>query len=118
MWNITNRIKDEESWLSVPYGYPIQNCSYYILNEQLIEVPDWVIGEMYCGGVSLAQGYMNDPKRTAEKFIIHPITKERLYNTGDLGLYHPDGRIEFIGRKDGQVKIKGVRVECGEVQKN
>ncbi|EML1936706.1 amino acid adenylation domain-containing protein [Providencia stuartii] len=117
MWNITNRIKDEESWLSVPYGYPIQNCSYYILNKQLIEVPDWVIGEMYCGGVSLAQGYMNDPKRTAEKFIIHPITKERLYNTGDLGLYHPDGRIEFIGRKDGQVKIKGVRVECGEVQK-
>lgn len=116
MWNIANKIDNEPAWPSVPYGCPIQNCAYYILNRRLQEVPDWVVGEMYCGGISLAKGYLNDAQRTAEKFIHHPVTHQRLYNTGDLGLYHPDGRIEFIGRKDGQVKIKGIRIECGEVQ--
>lgn len=116
MWNIANKIDNEPEWSSVPYGCPIQNCEYYILNSRLQEVPDWVVGEMYCGGISLAAGYLNDSQRTDEKFIHHPVTYQRLYNTGDLGLYHPDGRIEFIGRKDGQVKIRGIRIECGEVQ--
>lgn len=116
MWNIANKIDNEPEWSSVPYGRPIQNCAYYILNSRLQEAPDWVVGEMYCGGISLAEGYLNDAQRTDEKFIHHPVTGQRLYNTGDLGLYHPDGRIEFIGRKDGQVKIRGIRIECGEVQ--
>lgn len=116
MWNIFNKIQNEPDWSSVPYGYPIQNCSYHLLNQRLQEVPDWVIGEMYCSGISLAKGYLNDKQRTSERFIFHPFSNERLYKTGDLGLYHPDGRIEFIGRKDNQVKIKGVRIECGEVQ--
>lgn len=116
MWNIANKIKNEPDWSSVPYGYPIQNCSYHLLNHRLQDVPDWVVGEMYCSGISLAKGYLNDEQRTAEKFIFHPVTKERLYKTGDLGLYHPDGRIEFIGRQDGQIKIRGIRIECGEVQ--
>ncbi|EBA8673431.1 amino acid adenylation domain-containing protein [Salmonella enterica subsp. enterica serovar Miami] len=116
MWNIANKIDNEPEWPSVPYGRPIQNCAYYILNSRLQEVPDWVVGEMYCGGISLAEGYLNDAQRTDEKFIHHPVSHQRLYNTGDLGLYHPDGRIEFIGRKDGQIKIRGIRIECGEVQ--
>lgn len=116
MWNIANKIDNEPEWPSVPYGRPIQNCAYYILNSRLQEVPDWVVGEMYCGGISLAEGYLNDAQRTDEKFIYHPVTHQRLYNTGDLGRYHQDGRIEFIGRKDGQVKIRGIRIECGEVQ--
>ncbi|MBE8612962.1 hypothetical protein CYG68_11140 [Morganella morganii] len=116
MWNIANKIDNEPEWPSVPYGCPIQNCAYYILNSRLQEVPDWVVGEMYCGGISLAEGYLNDVQRTDEKFIHHPVTHQRLYNTGDLGLYHPDGRIEFIGRKDGQIKIRGIRIECGEIQ--
>ena len=116
MWNIANKIKNEPDWSSVPYGYPIQNCSYHLLNHRLQDVPDWVVGEMYCSGISLAKGYLNDEQRTAEKFIFHPVTKERLYKTGDLGLYHSDGRIEFVGRQDGQIKIRGIRIESGEVQ--
>ena len=116
MWNITHEMTVEEGWSSVPYGRPIANCSYRILNASLGDVPDWVVGEMYCGGVSLARGYLNDERRTQERFILHPDSQERLYRTGDLGFYHPDGRIEFVGREDGQLKVRGNRVEAGEVR--
>ncbi len=117
MWNIAHKIEGiEAGWSSVPYGRPIANCGYHILDESLSDVPDWVVSELYCSGVSLARGYLNDAERTAERFIIHPVSQERLYRTGDLGFYHPDGRIEFVGRADGQLKVRGNRVEAGEVR--
>ncbi|XDZ52768.1 amino acid adenylation domain-containing protein [Neisseriaceae bacterium CLB008] len=117
MWNIAHKIEGiEAGWSSVPYGRPIANCGYHILDESLSDVPDWVVSELYCSGVSLARGYLNDAERTAERFITHPVSQERLYRTGDLGFYHPDGRIEFVGRADGQLKVRGNRVEAGEVR--
>ncbi|MEE3662021.1 amino acid adenylation domain-containing protein [Brenneria sp. g21c3] len=116
MWNIAQAITEEEGWSSVPYGRPIANCTYRILNASLEDVPDWAVGEMYCGGISLARGYLNDEARTQARFITHPESGERLYRTGDLGFYHPDGRIEFVGRQDGQLKVRGNRVEAGEVR--
>ena len=73
-------------------------------------------GELYIGGVGLAQGYWRDAEKTAASFIDHPRTGERLYRTGDLGRYLPDGSIEFLGREDFQVKIQGHRIELGEIE--
>ena len=78
--------------------------------------PDWVVGEMYCAGECLAKGYWRDPHQTAQVFVEHPRTGERLYRTGDLGRYRPDGTIEFVGRADLQVKLRGHRIEPGEVE--
>src|SRR5262249_55761477 len=75
-----------------------------------------VLGELYIGGIGLAQGYWRDPERTHQSFITHPATGERLYRTGDLGRYFPDGNIEFLGRADTQVKIQGYRIELGEIE--
>ncbi|MBP6861039.1 MAG: amino acid adenylation domain-containing protein [Neisseriaceae bacterium] len=117
MWNIAHQIEGQEAgWASVPYGRPLSHCGYHILDESLLDVPDWVVGELYCSGVSLARGYLNDAARTAERFIVHPVSGERLYRSGDLGFYHPDGRIEFVGRQDGQLKVRGNRIEAGEVR--
>ncbi len=116
VWNIVNQVREELDWRSVPYGYPLPNCTYRILDDDLRDRPDWVTGEMYCGGAALARGYLNDAQRTAEAFITDPHSGERLYRTGDLGRYRPDGRIEFIGRRDGQLKVRGNRVETGEIQ--
>lgn len=101
---------------SIPYGTPLSNQSFHVLNEQLQPCPDWTIGNLYIGGVGLALGYLGDPQRTSERFIIHPESKERLYHTGDLGRYRPDGVIEFLGREDTQVKIRGHRIELGEIE--
>lgn len=101
---------------SVPIGYPISNTQVYILNNYLQPVPIGVQGELYTSGDGLSRGYINQPKLTADKFIPNPYGKGRLYKTGDLARYLPDGSIEFIGRIDNQVKIRGFRIELGEIE--
>ncbi len=100
---------------SIPYGWPLSNQRYHVLNDALEPAPTWVAGQLYIGGVGLAEGYFCDAERTAQSFILHPRTNERLYRTGDYGRYLPDGSIEFLGRRDTQLKIRGFRVELGEI---
>ncbi|MGD1698460.1 amino acid adenylation domain-containing protein [Dapis sp. BLCC M229] len=111
---VTNKIGK-----SVPIGKPISNTTAYILDPQLQPVPIGVIGELHIGGDGLATGYHNRPELTAEKFIPNPFDKSKttkLYKTGDLARYLPDGNIEFLGRIDHQVKIRGFRIETGEIE--
>ncbi len=117
LWNIWHPIERvDPAWKSIPYGRAIANTRYYVLNEKLEPCPDWVPGQLYCAGVGLAQGYWRDPEKTKARFIHHPQTGERLYQTGDLGRYLPDGNLEFLGRQDFQVKINGLRIELGEIE--
>ncbi|WP_089167925.1 non-ribosomal peptide synthetase [Azotobacter chroococcum] len=105
-------------WKSIPYGWPLSNQSFHVLTRELEPAPDWVPGDLYIGGIGLAREYYGDPARTAESFIIHPQTGERLYRTGDVGRYFEDGCLEFLGRLDGQVKIRGFRIELEEIDAN
>jgi len=117
IWSILYEIKEiDPAWKSVPYGKPMRNQRFYVLDSFLELCPLMVPGELFIGGEGLALGYWRDEKRTRESFIIHPDTGERLYRTGDIGRLHEDGNIEFLGRKDFQVKIRGFRVELGEVE--
>jgi amino acid adenylation domain-containing protein len=103
----------------VPIGKPIRNVTTYVLDAQLRPVPIGVPGELHVGGVGLARGYLNRPELTREKFVPDPFSSDpesRLYKTGDLARYRPDGNLEHLGRIDQQVKIRGVRVEPGEVE--
>ncbi|MED1798837.1 non-ribosomal peptide synthetase [Brevibacillus porteri] len=106
----------DPGWKSIPYGKPIANARYYIFNDRLEQVPIGVTGMMYCEGVGVAKGYLNEPERTDRSFILHPVSGKRLYRTGDLGRYLPDGNIEFMGRADTQVKLRGQRIELGEIE--
>ena len=104
---------------SVPIGQPIANTQIYILDNHLQPVPIGVPGELHIGGVGLAKGYLNNPTLTAEKFIVDPFVSDsqaRLYKTGDLVRYLPDGNIEYLERFDHQVKIRGFRIEIGEIE--
>ncbi|HBB32138.1 MAG TPA: hypothetical protein DDZ80_11635, partial [Cyanobacteria bacterium UBA8803] len=117
IWSIYYPISQvEPSWKSIPYGKPLTNQTFHVLDAHLQPCPVWVPGELYIGGIGLAQGYWQDKQKTAASFFIHPITAERLYKTGDLGRYLPDGNIEFLGREDFQVKINGYRIELGEIE--
>ncbi|MBI4524203.1 MAG: amino acid adenylation domain-containing protein [Deltaproteobacteria bacterium] len=103
----------------IPLGRPIGNVQIYLLDRNLEPVPIGASGELCIGGASLARGYLNRPDLTAEKFVPNPFSKEsgaRLYRTGDMARWLPDGNVEFIGRIDNQVKIRGFRVELGEVE--
>ncbi len=101
---------------SVPIGLPIDNALIYLLDEHLHPVPQGVVGEIYIGGVGLASGYLHKPELTNERFIHHPDNPElRLYKTGDLATYNEGGVLEYLGRNDHQVKIRGVRIETGEI---
>lgn len=101
---------------SIPYGRPMDNQRFHVLDGRLEACPDWVPGELYIAGDGLALGYMNDPQRSAERFITHPRSGERLYRTGDMGRYRPDGVIEFLGRDDTQIKLRGHRIELSEIE--
>lgn len=117
IWDICYPVKTvDPEWRSIPYGRPMTNAEYFILNDKLESCPEWVVGELCIGGAGLARGYWKDERKTAEKFITHPQTKQRLYRSGDLGRYLPDGYIEIIGRKDLQLKINGWRIEPGEIE--
>ncbi|QES50105.1 hypothetical protein DEJ50_22025 [Streptomyces venezuelae] len=110
--------KADPDWTSIPYGRPMANQRTYILDEALQPVPPGVPGELYLAGIGLARGYLNQPERTAERFIewSYGEVAERLYRTGDVARFGPDGLIELLGRADFQVKIHGLRVELGEIE--
>ena len=117
IWSIFHPIdRVEPCWKSIPYGKPLNNQSFHVLNTHMEPCPTWVPGELFIGGIGLGKGYWRDREKTRRQFIIHPRTKERLYKTGDLGRYLPDGNIEFLGREDLQVKIGGFRIELGEIE--
>ncbi len=105
--------------VSIPIGRPIANTQVYILDKNLQPVPIGVPGELHISGASLARGYFNRPELTQEKFIPNPFEDSlgsKLYKTGDLARYLPDGNIEYLGRIDNQVKIRGYRIELGEIE--
>lgn len=117
IWSIYHIIQSEDlNRKSIPYGYPLSNQKVYVLDSQLNIRPDWVTGELYIAGKGLALEYVSNKEKTRESFIYHPESGERLYKTGDLGRYMPNGEIEFIGRKDSQVKVNGYRIELGEIE--
>jgi pyochelin synthetase len=117
IWSIYYDIGEvDPAWRSIPYGYPMQNQPWYILDEWGRPTPDWTSGDLYIAGSGLARGYWNDAEKTAASFVCHPSTRERIYRTGDLGRYRPGGVIEFMGRRDSQVKIQGHRIELGEIE--
>ncbi|WP_067571156.1 non-ribosomal peptide synthetase [Nocardia acidivorans] len=101
-------------WANVPYGTPMANVRCRVVNSRGEDCPDWVPGELWIGGVSVADGYRGDPERTADRFVT--VDGIRWYRTGDMARYLPDGTLDFLGRADHQVKIRGFRVELGEVE--
>jgi amino acid adenylation domain-containing protein len=117
IWSIAFEIgRVEPEWQSIPYGKPLANQRFHVLDAQLRPRPEWAIGDLFIAGEGLAREYWNDGEKTAASFIRHPLTGERLYRTGDRGRYWPDGNIEFLGREDLQVKLHGHRIELGEIE--
>jgi amino acid adenylation domain-containing protein len=118
IWSIGREVAGVDlGWSSIPYGRPLSNQKMFVLNDIGEECPEWVVGELYIGGVGVALGYWRDGGRTAERFVPNPYSYgERLYRTGDLGRWLPEGEIEFLGRADHQVKIRGYRIELGEIE--
>ena len=104
---------------SVPIGRPLDNCRLYVVDRHMGLLPVGVPGELCAGGVCVGAGYLNDAKLSAEKFVPDPFSEnpnDRLYRTGDLCRWTPDGTLEFLGRIDHQIKIRGYRVELGEIE--
>ncbi len=117
--NFYDIIKVDPSWKSIPYGKPIANNFFYILDSSLAPVSFGEQGELFIGGVGVARAYANDPEKTNYSFMPDPFNPDcggQMYRTGDIGRMMPDGNMEFLGRKDQQVKIRGFRVELGEIE--
>jgi amino acid adenylation domain-containing protein len=116
VWCTVYRVPAKGVETPVPIGRPTANTQVFILDKDHRLVPIGVPGELYIGGDGLARGYLNRPELTADKFIASPFGQDRLYKTGDLVRYLPDGNIQFLGRIDHQVKIRGYRIELDEIQ--
>ncbi|MEV0972319.1 amino acid adenylation domain-containing protein [Microtetraspora glauca] len=125
IWNILHPVgAADDGGRSIPYGRPNANNRAYVLDAAGRDTPDWVTGEICAAGVGLARGYWGDPERTAERFRVDELPGERqgerqgerIYRTGDLGRYLPNGEIEILGRGDFQIKVNGYRIEAGEVE--
>lgn len=124
IWSTSKSYDSTENSYSVTLGKPFKNESIYILGNHLELLPIGAIGEIHIGGIGVGRGYLNKPELTEEKFILNPFftsdhsncISERLYKTGDLGRWLPNGEIEFIGRNDFQIKINGYRIEIGEIE--
>jgi amino acid adenylation domain-containing protein len=120
VWSNYYRIEDiAPHWVSIPYGRPIQNARYYILDPRGQPCPVGIPGDLHIGGAVLADGYVNQPELTAARFVADPFSDApaaRMYKTGDRAVFWEDGVIEFLGRLDQQVKIRGYRVEIAEVE--
>jgi len=115
IWSIAYDIDHvDPAWRSIPYGTPLRNQSWHVLDPLLQHRPDGVAGELHIAGAGLARGYWGDDERSAHSFLHHR-ELGRLYRTGDFGRYDADGIIEFLGRRDCQVKLRGHRVELGEI---
>lgn len=117
-WSILHPIGTvDHGRASIPYGRPMSNHRYHVVDSRLRHRPTWVPGEIVSGSeVGLAKGYWRDDERTRAKFRTLPGTAERIYLSGDIGRYLPDGSIEILGREDFQVKIQGYRIELGEIE--
>ncbi|MCR5666530.1 MAG: amino acid adenylation domain-containing protein [Eubacterium sp.] len=105
----------DPKWTSIPYGKPLTNQCFNVVDEKGNGCPQWVSGELYIGGAGLAKEYCNEPELTQKQFTIEQ-DGQRWYHTGDLGRFREDGLIEFLGRKDDQVKVRGHRIELGEIE--
>jgi amino acid adenylation domain-containing protein len=123
IWSIYHPVeRPQPERVSIPYGRPLANQRFHVLDADLRPAPVGVVGDLYIGGVGVARGYQSRPDLTADRFLPDPFgareggAEARLYRTGDLGRYLPDGEIEFLGRADHQVKIRGFRVELGEIE--
>lgn len=118
VWSVLHPVGETSlsGWNSIPYGRPMRAQQLHVLDNALAERPEWVPGDLYIAGAGLALGYWNDPEKTRQSFITHPETGQRLYRTGDLARYRPEGTLEFLGRSDHQIKLRGHRVEPGEIE--
>lgn len=117
IWSIFYPIDPGAVGSTIPYGRPLANQRFRVVDPQMADRPIWVPGELCIGGVALARGYLGDPETSAASFVVDPFGGERWYRTGDRGRYLPDGTIEFLGRTDDQVKINGFRIELGEIER-
>lgn len=116
IWSIYYPVTEvRPEWKSIPYGMPLANQTFFVLNGNRVECPVGVEGDLWIGGTGVAAGYLNDPDKTGEAFV-RDSRFGRIYKTGDRGRMTEEGYIEFLGRKDGQVKIRGHRIELGEIE--
>jgi len=113
IWSIWYESQEQ---IPILYGKPMPNQYMYILDNNMAPVPPGVRGSIYIGGAGLARGYLGKPELTAERFMANPFAEGRIYHTGDVGKFTSDGNITFLGRKDNQVKLRGYRVELGEIE--
>jgi len=119
VWTTAHKCAPQDRATTVPIGRPVPNAQTYVLDDQFQPVPVGVAGQLYIGGEGVARGYRNNAAQTAERFVPHPYSTEpgaRLYATGDLARYLPDGKLEFLGRRDQQIKIRGYRIELNEIE--